>query len=44
MTTLDRSEAIRIQAHLNANPVAPGVHSHFINVGTTQIIDTLECR
>jgi hypothetical protein len=42
MTTLDKSEAIRIQAHLIANPVAPGVDSHFINVGTTQIIDTLD--
>ena len=42
MGTLDKSEAIRIRAHLVANPVAPGVYSHFINVGTNKIIDTLE--
>jgi hypothetical protein len=40
--TLDKSEAIRIKAQLIANPVAPGVYSHFINVGTNDIIDTLE--
>jgi len=39
---LDKSEAIRIRAQLIANPVAPGVYSHFINVGTNNIIDTLE--
>lgn len=42
MTTLDKYEAIRIQTFLMNNPVAPGVHSHFINVGTVNIIDTLE--
>lgn len=42
METLDKSEAIRIKAQLIANPVAPGVYSHFINVGTNNIIDTLE--
>lgn len=42
MAPLDKSEAIRIKAHLTANPVAPGVYSHFINVGTNNIIETLE--
>ncbi|MGD9976163.1 MAG: BREX system ATP-binding domain-containing protein [Desulfatirhabdiaceae bacterium] len=42
MGTLDKSEAIRISTKLQANPVAPGVYSHFINVGTNSIIDALE--
>lgn len=42
MVTIDKSEAIRIKAFLTAAPVAPGIHSHFINVGTDQILETLE--
>lgn len=42
MTILDKSEAIRIKANLIASPVAPGVDSHFINVGTNEFINTLE--
>ena len=42
MAALDKSEAIRIKAQLISNPVAPGVYSHFINVGTNNIIETLE--
>lgn len=42
MGALDKSEAIRIKAQLVANPVAPGVYSHFINVGTNNIIEILE--
>lgn len=42
MSLLDKSEAIRIKSFLINNPVAPGVYSHFINVGTNHIIDTLE--
>jgi P-loop Domain of unknown function (DUF2791) len=42
MGRLDISEARRIKAQLVANPVAPGVYSHFINVGTNNIIEALE--
>ena len=42
MGALDKSEANRIKQKLVANPVAPGVYSHFINVGTNNIIDILE--
>ena len=42
MAVLDKSEAIRIKAQLISNPVAPGVYSHFINVGTNNIIEPLE--
>lgn len=42
MAPLDKLEASRIKASLINNPVAPGVYSHFINVGTNNIINTLE--
>ena len=42
MLLLDKSEAIRIKSFLINNPVAPGVYSHFINVGTNNIINSLE--
>jgi len=39
---LDKSEAKSICSKLLSNPVAPGLYSHLINVGTNSIINTLE--
>jgi len=40
--SFDKIEAKMIMHRLMNNPVAPGAHSHIINVGTTKIINTLE--
>jgi len=42
MEALDRNEAERICQKLLNTPQAPGVYSHFINVGTGFILDSLE--
>lgn len=39
---IDRGEARRIRQMLLNSPHAPGVYSHFINVGTNNILDVLE--
>lgn len=39
---IDRTEAQRIRIMLLNSPHAPGVYSHFINVGTNNILDVLE--
>ena len=39
---IEKYEAKRIRASLLNNPVAPGAYSHFINVGTNNILDILE--
>jgi hypothetical protein len=38
----DRAEAKRICDKLLSTPVAPGAYSHFINVGTTSILESLD--
>lgn len=39
---IDKAEAQRIRIMLLNSPHAPGVYSHFINVGTNNILDVLE--
>lgn len=40
--SIDKYDAEIIKSSLISHPVAPGIYSHFINVGTNKIIDSLE--